>query len=217
MATGYLLVDYPNPVTPQGGLPRRGVSRPSGTCIVHTSEGAWQNGVNGLSNFLRTRSDYGSYHRACDWADIALYYPWEWETWQDSETNPWAVGIAAACRTSDWRVMPANIREGFYRNMARMAADFVVYMRDTHGVTVPLRRISGSEARARVPGFCAHGDSGVHRSDPGADFDWALFFRYTQEVLGGAAVAPQADNITPAKPTPSRELLIPGIPDLYKP
>ncbi len=198
MATGYILQDRPNPNTPQGTYPRRGGARLSGTGIVHTSEGPWRNGVQGLTNFVGTRTDYGCYHRACDWADIATYYHWEWETWQDSETNNWAVGIAAACRATDWAIMPANIREGFYRNMARMAADFVTYMKTTYRITVPLRRITGAQARARVPGFCAHGDSGISRSDPGANFDWALFFKYTAEALG----AVQHHDSTPAAPKP---------------
>lgn len=215
----YLLVDRPNPYTPQGTFPRRGGNVLSGTCIVHTSEGPWTNGVDPLTTFIQTRSDYGSYHRACDWADIRVYFPWEWEAWQDSETNPWAVGIAAACRTTDWAIMPANIREGYYRNMGRMAADFVEYMRTMKGIHVPLRRITGAQARARVPGFAAHGDSGVARSDPGADFDWGYFFKCTQDALGGASIAPQSGNITPAKkpkPKPKRELLIPGLSGLYK-
>jgi hypothetical protein len=196
MTTGYLMLDQPNPYTAQGTYPRRGVrGKLTGTCILHTTEGAWQAGVQSLINLVRSRSDYGCYHRACDWEDIALLYPWEWETWQDSETNNWAVGISAACRTTDWRTMPADIAEGYYRNMARMAADFVNYMKTTYGITVPLKRISGAQARAGVPGFAAHGDSGVSRSDPGADFDWAKFFAYTRQALGGAAIAPQG-NVT---------------------
>lgn len=195
MATGYILVDNP-PATPQGTYPRRGGARLSGTCIVHTSEGAWQAGVDSLTRLVRTRSDYGCYHQACDWEDIAKYYPWEWETWQDTETNNWAVGIAAACRTVDWRTMPADISEGYYRNMATMAAEFITYMKKTYNITVPVRRLSGAEARARVPGFCAHGDSGVSRSDPGVDFDWARFFRYINEALSGIkpAAAEQEDD-----------------------
>ncbi|WP_426940257.1 hypothetical protein [Pseudarthrobacter sp. S6] len=190
----YILVDTPNPYTAQGVFPRRGGANLSGTCIVHTSEGNWAAGVDSLTRLVQTRSDYGCYHRACDWQDIALYYPWEWEAWQDSETNNWAVGIAAACRTSDWAIMPADVREGYYRNMARMAADFVTYMA-SKGVAVPLRRLSGAEARARVPGFAAHGDSGVARSDPGADFNWALFFNYTAQALGGLQFS--SESITP--------------------
>lgn len=196
MTTGYLMLDRPNPYTPQGTFPRRGTrGKLTGTCILHTSEGKWQRGVDSLTNLVRTRGDHGCYHRACDWQDIALYYPWEWETWQDTETNNWAVGIAAACKTSDWAIMPADVREGYYRNMARMAADFVQYMKKEYGITVPLARLSGAQARAGQPGFCAHGDSGLHRSDPGADFDWTTFFNYTRQALGSAAIGP-AGNIT---------------------
>ncbi|MFJ4168398.1 hypothetical protein ACIPY3_02695 [Paenarthrobacter sp. NPDC089714] len=185
MATGYTLVDAPNLATPQGTFPRRGGAALSGTAIVHTSEGDWRAGVSALTRLVQSRADYGCYHRACDWQDIETYYPWEWETWQDSETNNWAVGISAACKTTDWGNMPAEVEEGFYRNLARMAADFVQYMADNHDIVVPLRRISGAEARARVPGFCAHGDSGISRSDPGPKFDWARFFKYTDEILNG--------------------------------
>jgi hypothetical protein len=111
--------------------------------------------------------------------------PWEYEAWQDSETNNWAVGISAALRTTDWAVMPADRRDRVYRNLAACAADFVQYMAGK-GVTVPLVRISGAQARARVPGFCAHGDSGIARSDPGANFDWAKFFAYTAQALTGS-------------------------------
>lgn len=183
MTTGYIMLDNPRPDPQQGTYPRRGGAKLSGTAIVHTSEGGWRAGVDSLTNLVRTRADYGCYHQACDWADIARYYPWEWETWQDTETNNWAVGIAAACRTTDWGTMPADVEEGYYRNMARMAADFVIYMRDVHKITVPLRRLSGAEARARVPGFCAHGDSGIARSDPGANFNWTRFFDYTRQAL----------------------------------
>jgi hypothetical protein len=72
--------------------------------------------------------------------------------------------------------------------MAAAAAEFVRHMAG-RGVTVPLRRLNGNEARAGVPGFCAHGDSGLYRSDPGVQFDWELFFQYTAEQLGG--ITPQ--------------------------
>lgn len=186
MTTGYILQDHPNPTTAQGTYPRRGVrGKLTGTAILHTSEGNWRNGVAALTRLVQTRADHGCYHVAVDWEDLARYYHWEWETWQDTETNNWAVGIAAACKTTDWATMPAEIREGYYRNLGIAAADFVKYMAKTYNITVPLARISGAQARAGVPGFCAHGDSGVHRSDPGADFDWPKFFKYTKAALDG--------------------------------
>ena len=192
------LLDY-NPGTQQWGYPRRGGARLSGTCIVHTAECAVDTvgadtAAEDCANFIANRADYGSYHRLVDSDSIIDMVPWEYEAWQDSETNNWAVGISAACRTTDWLTMPGNVRDAYYRNLAACAAEFVRYMAGK-GVTVPLRRITGAEARARVPGFCAHGDSGIARTDPGVNFDWALFFAYTQAALDGS-LSLQSQSIT---------------------
>jgi hypothetical protein len=189
-----------NPGTQQWGYPRRGGAQLSGTIIVHTAECAADNvgedtSAEGCARIIANRADYGSYHRLVDSDSIIDMLPWEYEAWQDSETNNWAVGISAALRTSDWAVMPADRRDRVYRNLAACAADFVRYMAGK-GIQVPLRRISGAEARARVPGFCAHGDSGIARSDPGANFDWALFFAYTQAALDGS-LSYASESITP--------------------
>ena len=195
----FYLLDNAQPNTQQWGYPRRGASL-SGTCIIHTAECAMDfdgadSSAENCANFIRTRSDYGSYHTLVDSDSIIELAPYEYETWQDSQTNPWAVGLSCAVQADNWHLIPADRRDRIYRNLATAAADFVTYMK-SKGITVPLRRITGAEARARVPGFCAHGDSGVDRHDPGAQFDWALFFKYTQQALGGAALAPQGTTTT---------------------
>lgn len=182
------LLDY-NPGTQQWGYPRRGGAQLSGTCIIHTAECAMDldgddQSAEICASFIANRADYGSYHRLVDSDSIIDMVPWEYEAWQDSETNNWAVGISAAVQAGRWVEIPAARRDRIYRNMAACAADFVRHMA-TKGIAVPLVRISGAQARARVPGFCAHGDSGISRTDPGTQFDWALFFRYTAEALGG--------------------------------
>ena len=196
MATGFYLLDYaPTNGTQwqQWTYPRRGGYRPSGTCIMHTAESALDvigddSGAEDCARFIGSRTgSYGSYHSLVDSDSIIEMAPYEYETWQDSETNNWAVGISAACRTTDWATMGDAKREGYYRNLAWCAADFVTYMKQAYNVTVPLVRITGDQARAGVPGFCAHGDSGISRTDPGKDFDWARFFRYTDELLRGSA------------------------------
>lgn len=179
---GFYGIDHPNPNTPQFSFPRRGGAKLSGTAIVHTAE---MYGALNTAAFCMRRSDYGCYHTIVDDKTIIEIYPYEYETWQDSETNNWAVGISAACRAADWNSMTEAQREGYYRNLAWAAADFVIYMRTVYGIEVPRRKLSGEEARARKPGFCAHGDSGIARSDPGRDFDWGRFFRYTDEILNG--------------------------------
>lgn len=199
MSTGFYLLDNAQPTTQQYGYPRRGAVL-SGTCIIHTAECALDNvgedtSAEGTAEFIRTRSDYGSYHTLVDSDSIIEMAPYEYETWQDSETNPWAVGLSCACQADNWHLIPADRRDRIYRNLATAAADFVTYMK-TKSITVPLRRITGAEARARVPGFCAHGDSGVDRHDPGAQFDWDLFFAYTRQALGGAAITTQSTTTT---------------------
>ncbi|USL89102.1 lysin A N-acetylmuramoyl-L-alanine amidase domain [Arthrobacter phage Casserole] len=179
---GYYLADNPNPNAGQFVTQRRGIyGQLSGTVIMHTAEGY---GAASVAGFIARREDYGSYHRLVDPNTIIEMAHWEWETWQDSETNNWAVGISAACRAADWLGIEIQTRLKYYRNLAICAADFVRYMRENYGIEVPRVRISGAQARARVPGFCAHGDSGLSRHDPGVDFDWETFFAMTNEELG---------------------------------
>ncbi|MDQ0679096.1 hypothetical protein QFZ30_002478 [Arthrobacter pascens] len=203
------LLNY-NPGTPQYTYPRRGGARLSGTCIIHTAECAMDldgddQSAETCARFIANRADYGSYHRLVDSDSIIDMVPFEYEAWQDSETNNWAVGISAAVQAGKWHSIPNERRDRIYRNMAIAAAEFVRHMAGK-GITVPLIRISGAQARARVPGFCAHGDSGISRSDPGTQFDWALFFRYTAQALGGG-VTPQGTVTAPAH-TPDEQFFI---------
>lgn len=192
------LLNY-NPGTRQYTYPRRGGAKLSGTAIIHTAECAMDldgddQSAEICASFIANRADYGSYHRLVDSDSIIDMVPWEYEAWQDSETNNWAVGISAAVQAGKWHIIPAARRDRIYRNLAACAADFVRHMAGK-GVTVPLVRISGAQARNRVPGFCAHGDSGLHRSDPGAQFDWALFFRYTAEALGNGSLSYASESV----------------------
>lgn len=193
----YYLLERANS-TPQYTYPRRGGFVPSGTIIIHTAECAMDldgadDSAENCANFIATRADYGSYHRLVDSDSIIPLVPFAYEAWQDTETNGWGIGISAAVAAGRWHEIPTERRDRIYRNMAAAAAEAVTYMRDVFGVDVPIHRISGDQARAGVPGFCAHGDSGLYRSDPGAQFDWATFFAYTTEALGG--------TITPAGAT----------------
>jgi hypothetical protein len=196
----FYLLDNAQPNTQQWGYPRRGSSL-SGTCIIHTAECAMDfdgadSSAENCAAFITGRSDYGSYHTLVDSDSIIEMVPYEYEAWQDSETNPWAVGISAAVQADNWDTIPAVRRDAIYRNLATAAADFVTYMK-SKGITVPIRRITGQEARNGVPGFCAHGDSGIDRHDPGAQFDWALFFKYTSQALSGA-VSNKEDELSAA-------------------
>lgn len=187
---GFYLLDNPNPNTQQWAYPRRGNrGKLSGTCIIHTSESAIDHvgpdaGAEGCAGFIARRTDYGSYHTLVDSDSIIEMLPYEYEAWQDSETNNWAVGLSCAVRAGEWNTIAVPRRDAIYWNLATAAADFVTYMR-TKGIEVPRVRINGAQARNGIPGFCAHGDSGISRSDPGVQFEWDRFFKYVDAKLEG--------------------------------
>ena len=218
---GFFLLDNPNPYTPQWVFPRRGTrGKLTGTCIVHTAENmidliGEDSGAEGTANFIRTRADYGCYHTLVDSDSIMELVPYEYETWQDSETNNWAVGISAAVRADGWITIPMARRDRIYRNLAWAAADFVKYMRDQYKIAVPFKRITGVQARAGVPGFCAHGDSGISRTDPGVQFDWAKFFRFAAEELkkmDGVTITPASNDteVSDVKMNPIEDQVVPA-------
>jgi hypothetical protein len=215
MATGYYLLDRTNRVL-QYTYPRRGGFKPSGTIIVHTAENAMDlsgpdDSAENVAANIANRSDYGSYHRLVDADSIVKLAPFWYETWQDSETNNWAIGISAAVQAARWLDIESARRDRIYRNLARAAAEAVTWLKG-EGIDVPIKRITGAQARARQPGFCAHGDSGIARSDPGRDFDWNLFFYYVRQELGTATVTAAA----PAAPLDPFDELMEQIMTWYK-
>lgn len=186
MAT-YYLAQHRSKV-PQHNEQRRDGTRFAGLIVVHTAENATvlsgaDSGAQAVAQYILGRDDHGSYHAIVD-ADTILHmaHP-EWETFHCRYTNRWSYGIAVAIRSADWPALE-EVRHGDWSraeaildNLARAAADAVDYALTEHGVTVPLKRISRSEALAGKPGFVAHADTDPdRRSDPGKDFNWDFFF-----------------------------------------
>jgi hypothetical protein len=78
-------------------------------------------------------------------------------------------------------------------NMARAAARQAVWLRTTHGVVVPARRINRDQSTAGVPGFISHAERDPdRRSDPGAAFDWFLFLDTFDQLA-----SQEDDDVTP--------------------
>lgn len=110
MGTGYYLIDNP-PARSQGAKPRWEPA--NGMVGVHTTEGALDavapdSGAQNVANFIRTRSDPGSYHEIHDSDDYVVMLPDDWMTWHTAAANlngP-AWGISAACRSTEWSVDP---------------------------------------------------------------------------------------------------------------
>ena len=186
MATGYYLLDNPQRVQ-QYLKTRRNGRTFSGTIVIHTAECAIDNvgpdtAAEGVARYFTTRSDYGAYHRLVDSDSIIKAAPFDYEVFQDQVTNNWAVGISAAVSAGKWNTIEPARRDRIYRHMAVCAAEAVEFAK-TKGITVPIKRISGADARAAKPGLVAHGDCGINRTDPGTQFDWDLFLRYVREEL----------------------------------
>lgn len=212
MSTGYLLLDRPQ-ARKQYGIPRRGNTRPSGTMVVHTAENAPDldgpdSGAENVAAWLLRRTDAGSYHSLVDSDSIVLLAPTHAETWHETSTNRWAVGISAAVRAAGWADIPTERRHAIVRNLALAAAQHARVLRDQYGVTVPAVRITRAQALARVPGFIGHGeiDTG-RRSDPGASFDWTLFLSAYAEAMALPAPPP---GPAPSPAAPASGLLEDG-------
>jgi hypothetical protein len=176
----YTLLAHPNPHLRQYRDPRR--ETPSGVIVIHTAENspdvtAPDDGAENVAAWISRRTDPGSYHRLCDSDSIVALVPWSFEAWHDATgTNPHSVGISAATRATDWPSKPRAWRDGCIGRMAFAAADYAHWLRATHGIDIPARRVSADEARARIPGFVSHAelDPG-RRTDPGAEFPWDQF------------------------------------------
>jgi hypothetical protein len=213
MATGFYGVDHPNPNKSQFNVKRRNPhGAVSGTIVVHTAENIPDftppdDGAENVAAYLSRRTTYGSYHDLVDSDSIVRYLPISYEAFHETRTNHWAVGISAAIRTTDWTTASAGFIEAVYRNLARTAANRVIEIKATYGITVPIARISRTDALNRKPGFIGHGDIDTgRRSDPGANFDWNRFFRYVNEALGTKPPTP----VYPPAPTPSTQLKVDG-------
>lgn len=169
------------PARSQYRSPRR--ARPTGLTVVHTAEGVLDTigpdtGAENTARFIRDRSEPGSYHDLVD-SDSALYLVrYGDEAYQDGTgSNPFALSISFALKTSDWRRLTPARRDAFLEQGAvafRRQQQWLAAHR--HPLT-PLVRVSRAQSDAGHAGFISHGERDpARRSDPGADFPWARFF-----------------------------------------
>lgn len=187
---------------------------PSGVMVVHTAESVPtivlpDSSAERVANFIRNRTDYGAYHRLGDSDSVIRMGDIDHAVWHCRITNPHSIGYSFACRTVDWPRLPAAWKTQAIDLMAHVMAADIREMQRRWGIRVPLRRITGAQARARVPGFVAHGDTDpTRRTDPGAAFPWAALFSRVAHHLGRttappALTAPTAPTAPVPPPTPT--------------
>lgn len=181
--TAYLVANPPR--RSQYRKPRR--ARPTGTICLHSAENAPDlnppdDGAENIARFIRDRTDAGSYHVICDQDTRIQLVPFEWEAFGDGTgSNPWAIHISAALRAADWGRLTNQQKLWYVASMATAARDASDWLTATHGIEVPVRRLT--KASAKEPGFCSHQDRETWFGTPGRRTDpwrndegmWHLF------------------------------------------
>jgi len=201
-ATGYYLLDHEQAIA-QCGYPRRNGAKASGTIILHDAEGGTDlsgadMGAENVANFIRTRTNYGSYHDLVDRDTHIPMAPIDYETWHSVPDNPWSVGISVAWNKADLARMTAAQRRSYYVPLARVVllrrAEFAA-----RGITVPIdRMLTAAETQARKPGISTHSRTDPsRRSDPfGTGSVYEAEFLAVLAELAGAAPTTQEDEMS---------------------
>lgn len=181
---------------------RRRYATPTGLIVMHTAESALDaigedTGAEGVADFIRRRSDPGSYHRLVDSDSIVPLVRFEMAAYGDGTgSNEFAIHLSFACRASDWPGMDPGRREAYLVNGARAAREAATWLEREHGITVPARRVTRPQSDQRAAGFISHGERDPgRRTDPGPAFPWDRFLTlYAQE-----------DDMTPQQETLLRQ------------
>lgn len=191
------LDDHP-PRTQQFRCPRR--ERPSGIIGVHTAESfpdevGPDTGAENVADFIRRRTNYGSYHLLADSDSIIQLVRFECVAYHIAThgLNEHTIGISAATQAAKWNSLGDDWVDATVRNMARAAARAARWLQREYGITVPARRITLAQALDGERGFLAHGDADPdRRTDPGATFPWQQFLDDYAAIMAG-----EEDDVTP--------------------
>lgn len=173
-------LDQHPPRRSQFRRPRR--QKPSGVVAVHTAENtpdfvAFDGGAEAVARFIQTRTTPGSYHDLVDSDSCINLVDYGNEAFHDGTgTNPHSYGLSIATRADVWPLAPKKWRDGAIEQAAQAAARYAHWVKGLYGITIPARRITATQARARVPGFTSHGElDPTRRTDPGPGFPWTQF------------------------------------------
>lgn len=186
---GIYLLDNP-PARDQYRSPRR--KRPTGLTVIHTAESVMDSlgpdtGAEDVAAFIRRRSDAGSYHDLVDSDSVIQLVRYEDEAYQDGTgSNPFALSISFALKTTDWVKLSPEKRAAFLRQGAVAFARQQAWLRANGYPTTPLRRITKAQSDAGEAGFISHAERDpARRTDPGRDFPWGEFFAACRAALAG--------------------------------
>lgn len=169
---GYYLLDHPNPNYKQYRETRRNGATVSGGIILHDAEGGTDldgadMGAENVARYISVRTTPGSYHVLVDRDSTIPMVPLDYETWHDTTSNNYTVGISVAWNKADLARMTPAQREAYYHPFAAAVRDAVAWFA-RRGITVPTGRfLSRDEIVARRPGISTHSRMDPsRRSDP---------------------------------------------------
>lgn len=197
--TAYL-VDHP----PRLRQFKARTARPTGLTVLHTAESILDSigpdtGAEAVARFMTTRTTYGSYHDLVDSDSALQLVPYDCQAYQDGTgSNPHAMSIGFALRTSDWSRLSREKRAAFLRSGAEAFVRQQAWLR-AHGLpTTPLRRITRSQSESGAAGFITHAERDpARRSDPGPDFPWGEWFAACADATAPPTPPEEDDMYTP--------------------
>jgi N-acetyl-anhydromuramyl-L-alanine amidase AmpD len=170
---------YP-PRRSQYRSPRR--ATPTGCIVIHTAETAPDfappdTAAERTAEFIRRRSDAGSYHLLVDSDTIIQLVEFRDEAFHDGTgSNRWSIGASVATQAHTWDEAPARWVTAVLTNLAQACADANSWLLDNGYPGCPPVRITKSESDAGKGGFVSHAERDpARRSDPGAEFPWEQF------------------------------------------
>ncbi|GMA31615.1 N-acetylmuramoyl-L-alanine amidase [Litorihabitans aurantiacus] len=195
---------------------RRNGATASGTTVIHTYEApAGRTARQGADYFL-TRDNPASYHYLCDALGGALQLaPWSAETWHDTASNNWSVGISMMTRAADWPDLTDEQRDHLVHGAALGAHRYSRWRVSQGLAPVPARRITREQAMRREAGFIEHGEMDPgRRSDPGKHFPWEQFLTYFRRLESGTNPS-EEDDMSQADVEQVNDYLDQRIKDLF--
>mgnify|MGYP006202441935 CR=1 FL=1 len=136
-------------------------ARPTGLIVIHTAESVMDSlgpdtGAEGVARFIRDRTNPGSYHDLADSDSLINLVDYENEAYQDGTgSNPYALSISFACRTTDWRKMSAARRAAFLAQGAKAFVRQQAWLKSKGYPATPLHRVSKMASSAGAAGFIA--------------------------------------------------------------
>jgi len=187
---------------------------PTQLLVLHSGESPLRGGyAQSLTNWANTTAVEASWHWFVDPIAIVSMVDPMCAAWHASEANPMSEGFEqsgyARFSRAEWLTA-----EGMKQidNLAWLMAARA----KANGI--PMKWLTTAEVEAvthggnrSIKGFCLHRQIDPDtRTDPGDNYPFDVLTARINAYMGSAAIAPQSTK-------PARELLIPGVPDLYLP